>query len=180
MPLIDKIHPLLESLSYGDKRSIMGVKKAMMSLENNPSLFSILVKGMSHNNELIAMRSSDAVEKLSVIHPDWLIDFKKSFIKLLSQTNQQEVLWHLAQLVPRLILNKEEKHHLIQSFENLCEQKSRIVVSFSLQAMVDLAEKDSQLIRKIYPIIKNLRQTGTSAVRSRGRKLLKQLDLTEK
>jgi hypothetical protein len=155
---------------------VLGVKEAIDAVQNNPSLFSTLIKGMHHNNELIAMRSADAVEKLTFVHPQWLTPHKRVLIALLDYSNQQEVLWHLAQIIPRLILSKNEKHQLIKKFVSYLNNKSRILVTFSMQAMVDIADNDDQLKNEIYPIIKDLSETGSGAMRSRGRRLINQLE----
>jgi hypothetical protein len=45
-----------------------------------------------------------------------------------------------------------------------------------MQAMVDIADNDDQLKNEIYPIIKDLSETGSGAMRSRGRRLINQLE----
>ncbi|MBC8345948.1 MAG: hypothetical protein ISR89_01600 [Candidatus Marinimicrobia bacterium] len=157
---------------------VLGVKEAIDTVQKDPLLFSILIKGMPHENELIAMRSADAVEKLTYTQPKWLAPHKRFLIDLLGKSNQQEVLWHLAQIIPRLSLSKKEKEQLIYVFESLLKNKSRILVTFSMQAMVDLSNGNKELKNQIFPIIQDLTKTGSGAMRSRGRKLLKQMETT--
>ena len=155
---------------------VLGVKEAIDAVQNDPSLFSTLIKGMHNENELIAMRSSDAVEKLTSGKPQWLTPHKRVLVDLLDYSIQQEVLWHLAQIIPRLSLSKNEKQELIKTFVSFLNNKSRILVTFSMQAMVDIADNDDQLKNAIYPIIKDLSETGSGAMRSRGRRLINQLE----
>ncbi len=44
-----------------------------------------------------------------------------------------------------------------------------------MQALTDLAQRDPALRSQVAPLIERLTETGTPAMRSRGRKLLKQL-----
>jgi hypothetical protein len=44
-----------------------------------------------------------------------------------------------------------------------------------MQALVDLALHDTRLRSQVMPLIERLTKTGTPALRSRGRKLLRQL-----
>jgi hypothetical protein len=55
------------------------------------------------------------------------------------------------------------------------EDGSSIVKTFSMQALVELAAGDEQRLTQLTPLIERLARTGTAAMRSRGRKLLKQL-----
>jgi len=48
-----------------------------------------------------------------------------------------------------------------------------------MQALADLAMRDELLLARVVPLIDRLTQTGTPAMRARGRKLLKQLGRLE-
>jgi hypothetical protein len=52
---------------------------------------------------------------------------------------------------------------------------SSIVRTFSMQALADLAVHDARLRLQVTQLIERLTKTGKPAVRSRGRKLLRQL-----
>ena len=56
------------------------------------------------------------------------------------------------------------------------DDDSRIVRTFAMQALADLAEDDEQLRRQVLPLLAELTRTGTPAMRSRGRKLLARLE----
>jgi hypothetical protein len=53
--------------------------------------------------------------------------------------------------------------------------KSKIVVTFALQALADFAVEDKNLQPRIIRVLEEFTQTGSPAIKSRGRKLLKQL-----
>lgn len=169
------MHPLLKSLSHGDKRMVKGVAVAFELVRKDPSLFSILINGISSDNELIAMRSADAVEKLTVDRPEWLAAFKHDLIDYIPKIEQKEVRWHLCQIIPRLPLRKKEREELINVFQSFLKDQSRIVVTFAMQALADLAGRDKKLKSKVIPIIGDLTKEGSPAIRSRGEKLLKKL-----
>jgi hypothetical protein len=48
-----------------------------------------------------------------------------------------------------------------------------------MQALVDLAERDQSLQKEVIALVKRAMRTGTPAMKSRGRKLLKQLERFE-
>jgi hypothetical protein len=57
---------------------------------------------------VLRMRAADAVEKISSQKPDLLKPFKSELLGLLFETDQKELRWHLAQMIPRLPLTKKE------------------------------------------------------------------------
>jgi len=97
-------------------------------------------------------------------------------IKLVNDVKQQEVRWHLCQIIPRLTLSLKERIELTEYFKFYLTDKSRIVVTFTMQALVDLAGNDSTMKSDVRPIIEKLMKVGSSAMQSRGRKLLLKLD----
>jgi hypothetical protein len=130
---------------------------------------------MHHADELIRMRAADAVEKLTVTNPEWLRPFKVRLIKLAARVKQQELRWHLAQLLPRLELSKRDRVMVVSVLRSYLKDESRIVKTFAMQSLADLAKQDPRLAESIRPLISSLIRTGSPSMKSRGRKLLLQL-----
>jgi hypothetical protein len=78
-------------------------------------------------------------------------------------------------MIPRLDLNQEERASVVARLIDYLNDKSNIVKTFSMQALADLAEKDTTLRVKVIPLLEELTRTGSSAMKSRGRKLLQRL-----
>lgn len=47
-----------------------------------------------NNDRIIAMRSIDAMEKITIIHPEYLIPHKKSLLNILHVSENKEIKWH--------------------------------------------------------------------------------------
>ena len=75
-------------------------------------------------------------------------------------------------MVPRLELTREERATVLEILLGYLNDKSNIVKTFSMQALADLAEKDTNLRVQVIPLLEELTRTGSPAMRSRGRKLL--------
>ena len=73
---MDKIEKLL---SYGDLRTAGNSEKVLELVFNNPELFDSVVHSIFSDNPATRMRASDAVEKISIDHPEWLKPYKKLF-----------------------------------------------------------------------------------------------------
>ena len=166
---------VLNKLAGGDRRSIGKSNEVVADVMRNPSLFEPVFNGMLSDDPLIRMRSADAIEKITVKHPEYLQPYKAKLIKQIAKSEQQEVRWHVAQMIPRLDLNQEERASVVARLVDYLNDKSNIVKTFSMQALADLAEKDTTLRVKVIPLLEELTRAGGPAMRSRGRKLLQKL-----
>ncbi len=167
---------ILENLKGGDLRSIGGSGDAVRAVLKNPALFSDLMAGLLDSDRLVRMRAADAVEKATRTHPEWLQPWKRALLDTISTLEDKELRWHVAQLLPRLRLTSAEKAAAVRILMGYLEDKSSIVKTFSMQALADLAVQSEKLLEQVTPLIQRLTRTGTPAMKSRGRKLLKQLE----
>jgi hypothetical protein len=169
------MHPLLKKLSGGTRRSIGKANQVAAEVLAHPSLFRHLVAALSSGDEVLRMRAADAIEKISAQRPDLLHPFKKNFLTIANRATQQEVRWHAAQIIPRLNLTPAERAAAIEILVDYLRDKSSIVKTFAMQALADLAASDPKIKSQIRPLLEELTQIGTPAMRARGRKLLRNL-----
>jgi hypothetical protein len=166
---------LLGRLKGGDRRSIRGVPEVVDHVMANPILFPVVVDGMTDADPLVRMRCADAVEKITALRPAYLKRYKKRVIRLAAMAEQQEVRWHLAQLLSRLELSALERRRVLETLTAYLTDRSRIVKTFAMQAMADIAVQDPELRAPIMERLKKLTRTGSPAMKSRGRRLLLRL-----
>ena len=131
---------------------------------------------MLHPDPRVRMRAADIVEKYSAAHPGVLQPFKERLLGPISRVDQQEVRWHVAQMVPRLDLTAEERAQAVDLFTGYLGDTSRIVRTFAMQALADLAGQDGRLRERVRPLLEECTRTGSPAMQSRGKKLLKRLE----
>jgi hypothetical protein len=144
------LHPILKKLAGGDRRSI----------------------GRSNEDPVVCMRAADALEKITVQRPELLRPHKNALFEISGRTRQQEVRWHMAALFPRMNLRAKDRAAAVDILFDYLGDKSSIVKTFAMQGLADLAAQDPTLRPKILPLLKELTDTGTPAMRARGRKLL--------
>lgn len=166
---------LLEALEGGDRRSVGRVDEVVDKVLAEPALFGTLFHGMLHGDPVVRMRAADAVEKVTARRPEHLQAFKAILIGEVACSRQQEVRWHVAQMVPRLDLSAQEREVAEGILLGYLEDDSLIVKTFSMQALSDLAETDAELRARVLPLLEELTATGSPAMRSRGEKLLERL-----
>jgi hypothetical protein len=121
------------------------------------------------------MRAADAAEKVSRERPDLLKPFKAELLGLADESEQAEVRWHLALMLPRLPLTRVERKRAAGRLQGFLNDRSSIVRTCALQGLVELSQSESTLRAGIIDLLEQFRRTGTPAMKARSRKLLKQL-----
>jgi hypothetical protein len=163
---------LLELLQRGDMRTNESVDEVVHMVEDDPKLFASLIDAMKDTDKHVRMRASDAVEKLSLTHPEWLQVYKNEILNEVAKIDQQEVQWHMCQIIPHLKLNSEERIEAYKTIENYFKTtKSRIVMAFSLQALVQLGLEDGKLLAKAKRLLSENAMSDIPAVKVRVRNL---------
>lgn len=162
-------------LSGGDRRSIGRVDEVVADVLRDPSLFEQVLDGMLSDDPIVRMRAADAVEKITAQHPEYLQHYKEKLVKEVARIDQQEVRWHVAQILPRLELSSKEQATAVQILLGYLDDESRIVKTFSMQALAEFAERDASLRAHVIELLEELVETGSPAMKSRGRKLLQRL-----
>ncbi len=82
-------------------------------------------------------------------------------------------------MLPRLDLSREERETVTGILLSYLGDKSKIVKTFSMQALADLAEADAGLRPQVLTVLEEATKIGSPAMRSRGSKLLRKLRALE-
>ncbi|HYA23068.1 MAG TPA: hypothetical protein VEF05_02855 [Terriglobales bacterium] len=135
-------------------------------------LFAELIQGMYAEDPLVRMRAADAAEKVSLKQPDLLKPCKTELLRLLEEAQEQELRWHLAQMVPRLPLTSKERSRAATILRSYLQDASSIVKTCAMQAIADIAGDDESLHHETRALLQNAMRNGTAAMKARARKLL--------
>jgi hypothetical protein len=166
------VRALAAQLSGGDRRSIGHSDEVASQVLADPALFGELIEAISDDDPLVRMRAADAAEKVSAQQPRLLGPFKRKLIGEIAQLPQPEVRWHFCQMAPRLDLTARERQTVFDLMVSFLNDDSRIVRTFSIQGMADLAEQDRALRASANAVIDRMKADPSPAVRARCRKLL--------
>jgi hypothetical protein len=168
--LRQKISTMLEG---SDRRSIGREDEVARLVLREPRRFRQLIEHLWGENPVLRMRAADAVEKVSAEKPRLLDRYKAELLGRLAETDEIELRWHLALMVPRLRLTAPERHRAAAALQRYLDDRSSLVKTFALQGLADLARSDPGLRAKVKQLIENAVQSGTPAMKARARKLLK-------
>jgi HEAT repeat protein len=166
---------ILKKLEGGDLRSIGRSEEVVQDVLADPGLFEELLQGMLHEDPGIRMRSADAVEKVTHLHPEYLHPHKDLLLTQIAKIEQQEVRWHVAQIIPRLDLTVPESEAAIEILKGYLEDDSRIVRTFAMDALAGFAERNPELQPWVLTLVEEMVEIGSPSMQARGRKLLARL-----
>jgi len=169
------MNPILQKLAGADRRSIGKSGEVVTEVLADPTLFDAVFEGLLAADPVLRMRAADAVEKITAQHPEYLRPYKNKLIRQVARIDQPEVRWHVAQMLSRLDLTRAERRRVVDLLAEYLKDASKIVKTFSMQALADIAEQDADLRPSILMQLQELTRTGSPAMQSRGRKLLAKL-----
>jgi hypothetical protein len=131
---------------------------------------------MASDDAVVRMRAADVAEKVTARRPELLQPYKKKLFTIAGSSDQREVRWHSALMIPRLKLTAKERAVAVDILFDYLRDRSSIVKTFAMQGLATLASADPRLRAKILPLLRELTEVGTPAMRARGRKLLQHLN----
>lgn len=161
---------LEEILSGGDRRSI-GHSEDLLPLIDSMQGFDRLFEFLFHNNNLIVMRTADAVEKITREQPGYLQSHKEEIFELLESAYDKELKWHLAQLISRIELNEAEigKVWLILTDWAIDPKESRIVRTNSIHALFNLLSQYPELEQDFQLTVERVEKENIPSINARMR-----------
>jgi hypothetical protein len=165
-------HALLASLSGGDLRSIGNSDRVVSRILAEPTLIAVLFQGVQSNDRVLRMRCADAIEKVTAKHPELLRPYKKTILHTLARIEEPEMRWHVAPMLARLPLSKTQEAAVVSTLLSYTHDRSSIVKTMAMQALADIAIRNSHLVPGVKRHIEALLVTGTPAMRARAKKLL--------
>lgn len=97
---------LLNLLSGGDRRSIGRANEVADYVFLNAALIPDLIQLLYYSDEVVRMRAADALEKITDKQPNLIINHVDKLLKIGKSSSQQEVHWHIAQIIGSLSIPK--------------------------------------------------------------------------
>lgn len=168
-----------DKLKGADLRTIGKVNMVIPEITNQEK-FDELFQGLFDADRLVVMRSADAIEKVTITHPEYLKVHKKELLDLFYTATHIELKWHLAQLMPRLMqqvnLNENETGNI---WDKLSQQaldkteRSRIVRVLSLQALFDIQKQYPELKKDFMDTLEKMDRENIPSIKARIRILRK-------
>lgn len=121
------------------------------------------------------MRAADAVEKITIRNKHYLEPHKDQLLAILKSADHKELKWHIAQLLPRTALSKNELEDVWHklNYWALNKHESKIVRVNALQGLFDLSTTHPVLQESFRHTLKALEHEPIPSLQARIRKLKK-------
>ena len=169
---------LKDVLSGGTRTSVGDADQVITKLLKAPAGLTEIYKLFLDEDPVVAMRASYVAMRVAEQKPESVKPFAKDLLKNLELYTQQEVRWHIPQLLVHLDLTKAQKKKAYEVIMDWAEtDKSKIVGYYGFQAAADFAETDADLLQDFIPRIRKAHKTGAKSIQNRCKKIAKQLDI---
>jgi hypothetical protein len=165
-----------ESLQGGNRTSVgNAVEVTGVALKSDEILDEVY--GLFFDEDpVVVMRSSYVAMKVAEQKPESVKRFKASLLENLENYKQQEIRWHIPQLLMHLDLASAERDRAYSQLMHWAEtDSSKIVAYYSLPTAAKFATEDEQLMSDFLPRLRVLSQSGAKSVANRCKKIAKSL-----
>lgn len=108
-----------------------------------------MFSGLYDSDPVVRMRSADVIEKVTKNKPELLSGYTSQVISILASAEQQEVCWHMAQVVPRLECTANEENEIIEALKRYLLYKSKIVIVSAMESLTIFTERKRKPSRSV-------------------------------
>ena len=163
----------LTSVLLGKDLRTIRQNSVVVNSIHNQHTFDELFSLVFHHERTLVMRAIDAVEKVTLKHPEFLISHKSQLLEVLNSADHKELKWHIAQLIPRVDLTVAELKNVWHklAYWSLNKTESKIVRVNALQGLFDLSKVNRELKDDFEKIISMMEHERIPSIQARIRKL---------
>lgn len=133
----------------------------------------------SSADEVVRLRVSSAMKRVTTAHPDWTMDLMDHLQDEVAAIDQASTQWTLALLfdLTRALLSDEQRARAVEIMQhNVATHEDWIVLNNSMKVLGAWAEGDDELRRWLRPELERLADDPRRSVASNARRVLSQLD----
>lgn len=126
-------------------------------------------------DEVVRLRVSSAMKRVTIAHPDWVMDFMDKLQDDVASIDQASTQWTLALIfdLTRDLLSDEQRRRAVGIMQqNLAEHDDWIVLNNSMKVLGAWARTDEDLQSWLRPHAERLAEDPRKSVASNARKLL--------
>ena len=162
-------------LTGGHPNSLGRTLEVVDTVLAHPERLEDLYQCYFSEDEVVRLRTSNGIKRVTKAHPDWLVPYIDRFIDEISKIDQASTQWTLANLFDllesRLSAEQKEKAQAIMQ-HNLANHSDWIVLNNSMQVLGDWSKKDPELAAWLKPHLERLSGDERKSVAKRATKLL--------
>lgn len=165
-------------LTGGHPNSLGGTEKVVDLVLSDRARLSQLYSCYFSDDEVVRLRVSSAMKRITIAHPDWMMDFMDRLHDDVAAIDQASTQWTLALIfdLTRHLLSDEQRSRAIEIMQdNLSTHDDWIVLNNSMKVLGAWADDDEELRSWLRPHARRLAEDSRKSVANNARKLLQRL-----
>ena len=165
-------------LSGGHPNSLGRTLEVVDAVLADRSLLDDLYECYFSSDEVVRLRVSGAMKRVTIEQPDWTMDFIEGLQSEVAAIDQASTQWTLALIFDLLAdrLSPERRSRAVTIMkDNLANHSDWIVLNNSMKVLGSWAKGDPELARSLQPHAHRLVDDERKSVASNARKLLDQV-----
>jgi hypothetical protein len=126
-----------------DRRSIGNADAVARRIARDARAFRLSIDTLARDKDTVLRdRAADAIERATRKHTELLQPHTRTLLQILHTSHQQEVQWHLLQVLPRLPLSRPERRRSFALCRSLLASHSRILAAEALTALCAISRPE--------------------------------------
>lgn len=167
--------PFQDMLTGGHPNSLGRTIEVVETVLANPERFPELFDCYGSDDEVVRLRTSNAMKRVEAARRDLLLPYVDRFIEEIGALNQPSAQWTLATLFGRLKDGLTPRQHagaLSILKRNLAEHQDWIVLNTTIETLSNWAQTDEALKSWLQPHLERLAKDTRKSVSGRATKAL--------
>ncbi|MEM6841709.1 MAG: hypothetical protein AAF632_05760 [Bacteroidota bacterium] len=168
-----------QKLSGGHPNSLGNTVEVVHEVLTNPGRLEDLYQCYFSKDEVVRLRTSNAIKRICQQHPDWLVPYIDRFLTEVANIDQLSAQWTLAQLFLALtsfMSPSQSQEAIVLLKRNLTEYDDWIVLNQTMQTLFEWSKEDRSLRSWLKPHLEKLGTDERKSVANRANKLNKKLN----
>jgi hypothetical protein len=163
-------------LAMGKRISPGRAPEVAALLPSNPRKAGQAVQCLWDDDLGVANRAADALERASCGSPKLLKPWKDALLGRMADAVENKLRWNLALMIPRIELTIPDTERAAAVLRTWLDDQGSIVKTSAMHGLAGLTCWNPALLPEVLDMLRLLSRSGTSAMRARGRILLKCLE----
>lgn len=161
-------------LTGGHPNSLGRTLDVVACVLDHPEALETLYRCYHSNDEVVRLRTSNALKRIAKVHPEWVAPFLDRLLTEIANLDQASAQWTLAQLFDLLsdFMNADQKVRATEVMQrNLDQHADWIVLNMTLQTLGKWAQQDPPLKRWLQPRLERHAQDPRKSVSKTAQKV---------
>lgn len=172
-----------EVLTGGHPNSLGRTLEVVDAVLSDRSMLRELYHCYFSDDEVVRLRVSSAMKRVTNAHPEWTMDFIDGLHSDIAAIDQASTQWTLALLfdLTKHLQTEEQRTRSVEIMKrNLAEHNDWIVLNNSMQVLFEWSRDDPGLRSWLKPHLERLQHESRKSVAGRAKKLLAELSHSRK